>query len=127
MPSLANVAWQVVIWALFFASSVYGHVAIKLGTGSGGEAPREGWARAWDLATSPWTISGVGAWCLSGLLWVAILDKTALSEAMSVSALRYALVILAGFVVLEESIGPRQWVGMGLIAVGIALVKWKTA
>jgi len=61
------------------------------------------------------------------VLWVAILDKTGLSEAMSVSALRYALIILAAFALLGEPIGGRQWAGMALIAVGIGLVKWKVA
>ena len=122
MTPLRDMAAQGAVWLLFFASSVYGHVALKLATEDDGS---EGWERALALALDPWTLSGIASWCLSGVLWMAILDRSPLSEATSISALRYAFVILAAALVLHEALAPRQWVGIGLIAVGIALVKWK--
>lgn len=117
----------VAVWGLFFASSVYGHVAMKLATGhdEAGSDGGGGLLRAWALATDPWTVSGVASWCLSGALWVAILDGSSLSGAMSISALRYVLVVVAAFAVLHERVAPRQWLGVGLIALGIGLVTWK--
>ena len=121
-----NPIWMALTWTLFFATSVYGHVAIKVATraGEGTRDPVPWLQRAGELAANPWTLSGVAAWCVSGVVWVAILEKSSLSQAMSVSALRYGLVILAAFSILGEDITGRQWLGMMLIAAGITLVKW---
>ncbi len=110
-----------VSWGLFMATSVYGHVALKLATSE--STADSGIRRAWDVATSPWTISGAAAWTISGLLWLLILDRFPLFEAMSISSLRYVLVALAAILILQEAATWTQLAGMILIAGGIFLIK----
>lgn len=109
-----------VCWIAFLASSVFGHVALKLAT-EGHEL--EGSARMWAIASSPWTIGGVLSWVLSGVLWIVILDRNRLFEAMSTSSVRYVLVLAAAVLWLRESVSTRQLIGAALIAVGVFLVQ----
>jgi uncharacterized membrane protein len=111
----------VALWVLFIATSVYGHVALKLGTATAeGETEKMYWAR---VGEDPWTLTAIAAWIGSGLLWVLLLRESKLFETVSVSTLRYVLIVLAAAVFLHESVEKRQLVGMVLIAAGVFLVK----
>lgn len=108
-------------WVLFVATSVYGHVALKLAAITlEGEKGNRFWLR---LADDPWALSAIGAWIASGVLWVLILRRSRLFEAMSISSIRYALVCVACAIVLHESIDRRQALGMVLITAGVLLVE----
>jgi drug/metabolite transporter (DMT)-like permease len=107
------------LWGLFFLTSVYGHVAVRLAVPPGGDA-RRALAAA---ATSFWGWSAAAAWGLSCVLWVVAVSRHALQSANAVSSLRYVLIALAAWSLFGERLGPAQWLGMLLIAGGILLVK----
>lgn len=110
-PSIA------LVWALCLATTVYGHIALKLAMSGRSE-------RAVDLLRglfTPWAVSGVLAWCVSSLLWLRVLSRQTLFAASSVSALKYVLLALASTVVLREAVSARQWAGFAFIAVGVWL------
>ena len=115
-------AGRAVIWALFFATSVYGHVALKLavGRGEGDASYRQALVAA---ATSFWGWSAVAAWTLSCLFWVMALARQQLLTASSISALSYALLCAAACAFLGERATWPQALGVALIVAGILLVR----
>jgi drug/metabolite transporter (DMT)-like permease len=62
--------------------------------------------------------------CYAGsfLLYVNVLSETRLSIAYPFMGLTYVLVVAASTVFLEESIGPKIFIGSVLIFAGIALI-----
>jgi hypothetical protein len=109
------------LWALFFATTVYGHVALKFAVaGVPGGTYRQVLAAA---STSGWGWSAVLAWGLSCLLWLLVLSRQSLMAANSVSALRYVLVCVAAWSWAGESVRWPQALGITLIAGGIWLVR----
>jgi uncharacterized membrane protein len=111
---------QIAIWAIFFASSVYGHVALKLAV----TGPHANYREAlWSAATSFWGWSTVAAWGLSCLMWVLAISNQKLLVAGSISSLSYALICGAAWIFLGERVSVTQCIGIGLIMVGIVLVK----
>ncbi len=65
--------------------------------------------------------------CLLGaaaMLYLLILSWLPLNIAQSFASAQFVAVILASWIVLAEPISAGQWVGMALIAIGIAWVGW---
>jgi drug/metabolite transporter (DMT)-like permease len=109
------------VWALFFFTTVYGHVALKTAVNRvPGGAYRQVLAAT---ATNFWGWSALVAWGLSSLLWALALSRHSLVTVNAVSALRFVLVGLAAWGLLSERITWSQAVGMALIAGGILLVR----
>ena len=81
-----------IVWGLFFATSVFGHVALKRGAGSGGVYD---FRTASSVFLSPWGLSALAAWSMSCWLWAVLLTKHSLLTANSVSTLRYVLICAA--------------------------------
>ena len=112
-----NTLFQATLWLLFFASTIYGHVAFKL------VAHKQTiLLTLWQAVFSFWGLTATLAWGLSGALWILILAETPLVAANSVSALRYVLVALAAILFLQETMTLGQGLGMIFIALGIYLV-----
>ncbi|MBL8677932.1 MAG: EamA family transporter [Myxococcales bacterium] len=107
------------LWAVFLAATVYGHVALKLATHGRGDKTRE----LLRALASPWAITGVAAWGLSSLLWMKLLAKDTLFSAASTASLKYVLLGLASLIFLRESPTTTQWVGFAFITVGVGLVR----
>jgi undecaprenyl phosphate-alpha-L-ara4N flippase subunit ArnE len=90
-------------------------------TGADGLAgPGSFWMRvlSWKLA------AGLAAFGVAALLYVLILSWLPLNVAQSFAAAQFIAVILASRLVLDEPIGSAQWLGIALIAGGIAIVGW---
>lgn len=111
---------SLLIWSLFFGTSVYGHVALKRASGHGAAFD---YARVLSLWKDPWAISALVAWTLSCLLWALLLTRYGVAEATNTSALRYALILGAAALWLSESLDWRQILGCALIAAGIWLTR----
>lgn len=67
---------------------------------------------------------GLGLFGIAMMLWLVILRQLSLSVAQSFSAAQFVAVIIASKIILAEPIASQQWIGMGLIAIGIAVVGW---
>lgn len=65
----------------------------------------------------------VGLYGLSTLLWVWILTRVPLSMAYPVTALAIVFVPLLAVVVFGESTSPRYWLGTGMIAAGVWVMR----
>ena len=61
---------------------------------------------------------------LAAVLYVFVLRSLPLNVAQAFAAAQFVAVILASAFVLSEPIGTAQWVGIFLIAAGIAIVGW---
>lgn len=102
------------VWALFFATTVYGHVGLKLAV--------DGRPSLLRAALSPMGISAFLAWTASSVLWMAVLQRETLVAASSIASLRYVLTVAAGALILREALTWRLATGIVLIAVGTWLV-----
>jgi uncharacterized membrane protein len=106
------------VWAMFFATAVYGHVAMKLATGNSAQFE---YGKAVRCLVSFWGWSAMLAWAVSGVLWAVVLTKESLVGANSISAARYVLICLAAWIFLREGIRFHHAVGILLVTVGIWL------
>ena len=108
------------VWGLFFASSVFGHVALKRAAGSGDSYDV---SRSLGALVSPWGVAALAAWVFSAWAWTLALTKHRLIEANAVSALRMVLCVVVAWVCLGERVGLRELTGTLLVAAGIYLLR----
>jgi drug/metabolite transporter (DMT)-like permease len=69
-------------------------------------------------------ILGLGSFALAAVFYVLVLQWLPLNVAQSFAAAQFVAVILASAWLLSEPIGPTQWLGIVLIALGIFVVGW---
>jgi drug/metabolite transporter (DMT)-like permease len=119
MSNILNVVQISIIWILFFFSSVYGHVALKLAVKAEDASTAKG---LWLSAISVWGWTAWLSWGASALLWMLLVAKTPLMAASSISSLRYILICLAAYWILRETISPKELIGIACISLGIILV-----
>jgi drug/metabolite transporter (DMT)-like permease len=110
---------SIAIWGLFFATTVYGHVALKVAAGSSGHYD---YRKAFDVLFTFWGWSAVLAWIISALLWVLVLTRHSVLAANSISALRYVLICAAAVLFLKEPVHWREASGIGLVCAGVWLL-----
>jgi drug/metabolite transporter (DMT)-like permease len=108
------------VWAVFFGSSAFGHVALKRAAGS---ADRFDYARVLGMWKDPWAVTALLSWTLSCLVWALILTRHNVTEAAGHSSLRYVLMLGMAVCWLGEPLQGRQFAGAVLITLGI----WLTA
>lgn len=59
---------------------------------------------------------------LAALSWLIVLSKFDLSYAYPMLALMYAIIPLAATIVLHEHINTMQWLGIGIVVIGVLIV-----
>lgn len=69
-------------------------------------------------------ILGLCSFAVAACFYILVLQWLPLNVAQSFTAAQFVAVILASALVLSEPIGPGQWLGISLIALGIFLVGW---
>jgi drug/metabolite transporter (DMT)-like permease len=101
------------------AFTVLANLLMKTGADELG-TPGSLWVRllSWRLAI------GLAAFGIAALFYVAILTWLPLNVAQSFAAAQFIAVIVASRVILAEPISAGQWIGIALIASGIAVVGW---
>lgn len=67
---------------------------------------------------------GFCSFAVAAFFYVLVLQWLPLNVAQSFTAAQFVAIILASALVLSEPIGPAQWVGITLIALGIFVVGW---
>lgn len=111
---MSNLLGQLTLWALYFITDVYGHVAFKA------ISTRD--LSLWQIVFSAWGVTAVLSWAASSLLWVSLLANNQLFTASSISTATYAFMILAAALIFKEPITYRQGAGILCIVLGIYLV-----
>ena len=103
-----------------------GHVLLSKGmkpVGDLTEAPagRLGGMMARALSNQ-WVLVGIALQAVFFFMYLALLSRTEVSQLLPLTALDYIVVALLAQWVLGEIVTPARWAGIGLIAVGVALV-----
>lgn len=103
----------ILIWLIYFATDVYGHIALKMASGSNS---------LWDVLFSFWGISAGLAWLVSAVSWMFVLSKQPLLNASTISATTYVLMALAAVIVFKEALTGQHFLGIVCVFLGIYLV-----
>ena len=74
------------------------------------------------VLSSQWVIVGVALQAMFFFMYLTLLSRTDVSQLLPMTALDYVVVALLAQWVLGEVVTPARWAGIGLIAVGVALV-----
>jgi len=69
-------------------------------------------------------LAGLTSFGVAACLYILVLQWLPLNVAQSFAAAQFVAVILASAWFLSEPIGLHQWMGITLIAIGIAIVGW---
>src|SRR5947207_2615325 len=65
---------------------------------------------------------GLALFGISALFWLVVLSKVDLSFAYPFVGLSYIIIVLVARVILHEHVPSLRWVGVALVALGIAVV-----
>jgi drug/metabolite transporter (DMT)-like permease len=102
-----------------------GQVLLKKGMGGMGpltitasQAP----AILWKMVTNPYVVIGLGIYFLGTLFWLTALSRVNLSFAYPFASLSYVLMLIAGWLLLNETITPLRLVGTAVIIAGVLLI-----
>jgi len=90
-----------------------GQILLKTGV----NAANGNWSKA---VFNPYTIAGGALLATNLLVWLAVLRYFKLSYIYPMGALLYILTAIGGIIFLSEHLNPMQWVGIGLIVMGVA-------
>ncbi|AZE93262.1 Permease of the drug/metabolite transporter (DMT) superfamily [Pseudomonas orientalis] len=114
----------VLLLAFSIVLDVIGQLCFKLGVDrlpqlDGGFRLRAFWVQVFN---APLLWAGVGAYVIEFFVWLEALSRAPLSLLFPLAALAYCLVVLAGRVVLKETVSRRRWLGTLVITCGVMLV-----
>jgi drug/metabolite transporter (DMT)-like permease len=103
-----------------FTFTVMANLLLKVGAISGRDAGGTWWNQLlnWPIA------AGFASFATAAVFYTVLLRSVPLNVAQSFTAAQYVAVILASALVLGEPISAMRWVGIFLIAGGIAIVGW---
>jgi drug/metabolite transporter (DMT)-like permease len=101
------------IWVLYFATDVYGHVALKMASQA---------TNLWGVLFSFWGITAGLSWIVAGVSWTFVLSKQPLLTANTLSATTYILIALAAAAIFKETLTGQNVIGMLFVVIGIYLV-----
>ena len=74
------------------------------------------------LVVQPYVWGGLALFGVSALVWLVVLSRASLSFAYPFAALTYVLILLFDHFVLDDTVPPLRWAGVGFIAIGIVLI-----
>lgn len=85
-------------------------------------APGAGfWISHFD-APMLWSIAGAVIWGIEILAWAQVLAHLPLNVAFPVMSLTYAATPLASWLLLDDQISQKRWIGIALVTIGVMIV-----
>jgi multidrug transporter EmrE-like cation transporter len=101
--------------------TVVANLLLKLGAAAGAAAGAAWWALNWRIA------AGFASFGAALLIYTVVLRTLPLNVAQSFTSAQFIGTIVASALVLSEPITGIRWVGIALIAAGIAVVGWSSS
>jgi drug/metabolite transporter (DMT)-like permease len=74
------------------------------------------------LARNTWALSGILSYVIEMVLWIYLLSRIPLSIAFPLAGLQQLVILFASVLVLNERMNKTEWLGAGLIALGISVI-----
>jgi multidrug transporter EmrE-like cation transporter len=111
----------IALFALSIACDVAGQTCFKLGASA---LPHERLASPRFFARllrNGWLMAGLAICGFEMFVWLRILSQVPLNLAYSIASVNVLGITLASWLILKETVGPRRWVGAGLVTAGIVL------
>ena len=103
--------------------TVIANLLLKTGAMMGREAGGEWW-----MQLANWRIlAAFSSFAVAVLFYTWLLRTVPLNVAQSFTAAQFVFTILAAAAILGEPVGGVRWIGIALIAAGIAVVGWSQA
>ena len=114
----------VLLVAISIVLDVIGQLCFKLGLDrlpelEGGFRQNAFWGQVFN---APLLWAGIGAYVIEFFVWLEALSRAPLSLLFPAAALAYCGVVLAGKVILGETVSRRRWLGTMVITAGVMLV-----
>ena len=101
-----------------------GQVLFKLGMQTFGQVSAANvWAQLVRIMLVPYIPLGFLCFGVSSILWLVVISKLELSYAYPMVSLGYVFVILASWLLLDETLSLPRIAGIVLICVGVAFLK----
>jgi drug/metabolite transporter (DMT)-like permease len=75
-----------------------------------------------NAAREPRLWAGLALFGISAVFWLVVLSKVPLSFAYPFVGLSYIVIVLVARVVLHEHVPALRWLGVAVVAIGIAIV-----
>ena len=118
--------WKIaLIMVLAVITLALGETLIARGMKQAGATESAGqWAFARSAVSNIWVIWGVLLLALHLLIYATALSKADLSLVMPITAGSYPLGTLLARFFLHEEVSLSRWVGVTIIAFGVAVVAW---
>src|SRR5262249_36245883 len=96
-----------------------GHISLAKGMKMIGDMTEAPASRLFGMATravlNPWVLLGVALQASFFGMYLALLSRTDVSQALPMTSLDYVVVALLAQVMLAEAITPIRWIGVGFI------------
>lgn len=112
-----------ILSTIFF--TVYSQLIMRWQVSAAGPLP-EGLAEKLGyviaLLLNPWVISSVAATFMAGVSWMLAMTKFELSYAYPFVSLNYVLVLIAGFMLFNETLSAAKLAGTTLVLLGIVVI-----
>ena len=74
------------------------------------------------LLINPWVLSGIIATFFAGVSWMLAMTKFEISYAYPFVSLNYIFVLMAGFLIFNESVSMEKFIGSALVVLGIIVL-----
>lgn len=74
------------------------------------------------LLKNKWVITGILAYFVEMVIWIILLSYIPLSVAFPVTGIQKIIIIFFSVLILKEKVSTTEWVGVGITALGIAVI-----
>lgn len=112
-----------IISTIFF--TVYSQLVMRWQVSSAGPLPVDmsgKIAYVAHLLINPWVLSGIIATFFAGVSWMLAMTKFEISYAYPFVSLNYIFVLMAGFLIFNESVSMEKVIGSALVILGIIVL-----
>lgn len=112
-----------IISTIFF--TVYSQLVMRWQVSSAGPLPIDmsgKIAYVAHLLINPWVLSGIIATFFAGVSWMLAMTKFEISYAYPFVSLNYIFVLMAGFLIFNESVSMEKVIGSALVILGIIVL-----
>jgi multidrug transporter EmrE-like cation transporter len=74
------------------------------------------------LLLNPWVVSAIAATLCAGVSWMLVMAKFELSYAFPFNGITYVSVLVAGFLIFNESMSASKIVGSLVVIIGVVII-----